>query len=114
MWFWFFFTDIYHLLFLFLFKIRDTIAIAIYKSNDVRPILKAYEGKNIPIEYAKKEAEAKQKFLEEWRQSGKSKTTAGPGFTLSGLFGGSSVRLHDISSRPSIHPSILFLRSIYP
>ncbi|THH09473.1 hypothetical protein EW145_g1996 [Phellinidium pouzarii] len=64
-------------------------SIAIYKPQDVRPILKAYHGKDIPIEYAKKEAEAKRQFLEEWRQSGKAMTTGG-GFTLSNLFGASS------------------------
>ena len=40
-------------------------AIAIFKTPDVRPILKAYEGKNIPIEYGKKETEMKQKHIEE-------------------------------------------------
>ena len=64
-------------------------AIAIYKPQDVRPILKAYAGKNIPIEYAKKEAEAKEKFLEEWRRSGKGQV-GGSGLTLSGLFGSAS------------------------
>lgn len=39
------------------------------------------------MEYAKQEAEAKQKFLEEWRKSGKAKV-AGGGLTLSSLFGG--------------------------
>lgn len=44
-------------------------AIGIYKPADVRPILKAYAGKNVPLEYAKKEAEAKQKHIEEWRNN---------------------------------------------
>ncbi|KIY63347.1 HAD-like protein, partial [Cylindrobasidium torrendii FP15055 ss-10] len=43
-------------------------SLAIYKVPDVRPIIKAYEGKDIPIEYAKKEAEAKQKHIEEWAE----------------------------------------------
>lgn len=43
-------------------------AIAIYKPADVRPILEAYHGKDIPIEYAKKEAEAKAKHVEEWKK----------------------------------------------
>ena len=42
-------------------------AIAIYKPADVRPILQAYADKNIPLEYAKKEAEAKAKHVEEWQ-----------------------------------------------
>lgn len=63
-------------------------AIAIYKPPDVRPLLKAYHGKDIPIEYAKQEALAKERFLEDWKKSGKAKT--GGGLTLSGLFAGSS------------------------
>lgn len=43
-------------------------AIAIYKPADVRPILTAYHGKDIPLEYAKKEAEGKQKHIEEWEK----------------------------------------------
>ena len=41
------------------------------------------------MEYGKKEAEAKEKFLEDWRKSGKGKVSGGS-LTLSGLFGGSS------------------------
>lgn len=65
-------------------------AIAIYKPQDVRPILKAYEGKDIPIEYAKHEAELKRKHIEEWEHSRKGLATTG--FTFSSLFGGSQVR----------------------
>ncbi|EKM53656.1 uncharacterized protein PHACADRAFT_260127 [Phanerochaete carnosa HHB-10118-sp] len=61
-------------------------SIAIYKPQDVRPILQTYHGKDIPIEYAKNEAEAKQKHIEEW-QSGR-KSLSSSGFTFSGLFGG--------------------------
>ncbi|KAL5504535.1 TIM50 [Sanghuangporus vaninii] len=64
-------------------------SIGIYKPPDVRPILKAYQGKNIPIEYAKKEAEAKRQFIEDWKKSGKATISTGS-FTLSNLFGGSS------------------------
>ncbi|KAL5483075.1 TIM50_2 [Sanghuangporus weigelae] len=64
-------------------------SIGIYKPPDVRPILKAYQGKNIPIEYAKKEAEAKGQFIEDWKKSGKATISTGS-FTLSNLFGGSS------------------------
>ena len=46
------------------------LAVGIYKPPDVRAILKAYEGKNIPIEYAKKEAENKRQFIEEWKARG--------------------------------------------
>ena len=62
-------------------------AIAIYKPQDVRPIIEAYHGKDIPIEYGKKEAEAKAQFIEEWKRSGKSQSGGG-GFSLSALFGG--------------------------
>jgi len=50
--------------------------------------LKAYEGKNIPLEYAKKEAEIKAKHIAEWEMEKKGKGGAVTGFTLSGLFGG--------------------------
>jgi import inner membrane translocase subunit TIM50 len=49
----------------------------------------AYRGKDIPTEYAIKEAEAKQKHIEEWRN--KKKGISSGEFTLSGLFGGSTV-----------------------
>lgn len=53
-------------------------AIAIYKPEDVRPILQAYQGKNIPVEYAKKEAAAKAKHIEEWKhKKGVSRTSFG-------------------------------------
>ncbi|TFK19107.1 HAD-like protein [Coprinopsis marcescibilis] len=42
-------------------------SIGIYKPEDIRPILKAYEGKEIPIEYAKTEAEAKARHVERWK-----------------------------------------------
>ena len=86
------------------------LAIAIYKPQDVRPILEAYRGKDIPLEYAKKEAEAKQKHIEEWK-SGKGKTAGG--FTFSSLFGGPQVRpycilLHVFDSRtPRAHSTLI-------
>ncbi|KAJ6621310.1 HAD-like domain-containing protein [Mycena sp. CBHHK59/15] len=40
----------------------------IYKPADVRPILAAYKGKDIPLEYAKKEAEAKALHVEKWNK----------------------------------------------
>ena len=62
-------------------------AIAIFKTPDVRPVIKAYEGKNIPIEYAKKEAEMTRQHIEEFEHSRKGLSRGG--LTLSGLFGGS-------------------------
>ncbi|KLO05854.1 HAD-like protein [Schizopora paradoxa] len=62
-------------------------SIAIYRPEDVRPILSNYQGKDIPLEYGKKEAELKAQFVEEWKKSGRAKS--GGGLTLSGLFMGS-------------------------
>ncbi|KZT72401.1 NIF-domain-containing protein [Daedalea quercina L-15889] len=62
-------------------------SIGIFKPPDVRPILGAYHGKDIPLEYAKKEAEMKQKHVEEWEHGRKGLPTNS--FTLSNLFGGS-------------------------
>ena len=64
---------------------QGDLAIAIYKPEDVRPIIEAYHGKDIPIEYAKNEAEAKRKHVEEWQTR---HGLAKGGFTLSSLFGG--------------------------
>jgi hypothetical protein len=65
-------------------------AIGIYKPPDVRPILQAYHGKDIPLEYAQKEAEAKAKHIAEWKAGrGISSGT----FTLSQLFA-STVRCY--------------------
>lgn len=62
-------------------------AIGIFNPADVRPILQAYAGKDIPIEYAKKEAEAKAKAIEEWERTHPTAITgAGSGF-LSSIFG---------------------------
>ncbi|KAJ7077911.1 HAD-like domain-containing protein [Mycena belliarum] len=44
-------------------------SIGIYKPQDVRPILSAYQGKDIPLEYAKKEAEAKALHVERWTKN---------------------------------------------
>jgi mitochondrial import inner membrane translocase subunit TIM50 len=65
-------------------------AVGIYKPADIRPILKAYEGKDVPREYAKFEAAQKAKHVEDWLAKG-AKGLGGGGFTLTGLFGGSSV-----------------------
>lgn len=65
-------------------------AIAIYKPADVRPILTAYHGKNIPLEYGKKEADAKAKYLEEWKQGHK----GGSSSAVSRLLGLQKVCVH--------------------
>jgi len=66
-------------------------SIAIHKPEDVRSILKAYAGKDVAIEYANKEAESKQKHIEEWERQGGNKSVVG-GFTMSSLFGAKSAR----------------------
>jgi len=63
-------------------------SVGIYKPPDVRTILEAYEGKSIPIEYAKKEAENKRQFIEEWKARGGGKGLSSGGFTVSSLFSG--------------------------
>ncbi|THH32450.1 hypothetical protein EUX98_g1718 [Antrodiella citrinella] len=60
-------------------------SIGIYKPADVRPILETYHEKDLPLEYAKTEALAKQKHIEEHKKRGAAST-----FTLSTLFGRSS------------------------
>ncbi|KAH9009091.1 hypothetical protein EDB83DRAFT_2584777 [Lactarius deliciosus] len=61
-------------------------SIGIYKPPDVRVILKAYESKHIPLEYAEKEVESKRAFIEEWKARGGGKGLSRGGFTVSSLF----------------------------
>ncbi|KAG7091437.1 hypothetical protein E1B28_010473 [Marasmius oreades] len=70
-------------------------SIAIYKPQDVRPILTAYQGKNIPVEYAKKEAEGKARHIEEWKQNKGTKSNS-----VGSFFGLSSTR-SDANAPPS-------------
>ncbi|KAG6862293.1 hypothetical protein C0995_015990 [Termitomyces sp. Mi166 len=79
-------------------------SIAIYHPPDVRPILKAYEGKNIPLEYAKLEAEQKAKHIEEWKKKKGVQISS-----FSSLFGlSSSQSLHPIAkTHPGIPPTYL-------
>lgn len=62
-------------------------SIAIYKPKDIRPILEAYKDKDIPTQYAKNEAEAKRRHIEEWT---KKKGKTGGGLSLTGFMGGTS------------------------
>ena len=59
-------------------------AIAFFNPPDVRPILKAYEGKDVPLEYAKTEAKAKAKHIADWNAKHQS-VAATPSFR--NLFG---------------------------
>lgn len=66
------------------------LAIAIHRPDDVRPILKAYQGKDVALEYAKFEAEMKRKQIEQWEKSGggKSVVSNAGGSWLFRLMGG--------------------------
>lgn len=70
----------------FICYVRWRKAIAIFNTPDVRPILKAYDGKDIPIEYAKKEEESKRAAIEEWERKNPNRSSGGGGF-LGGMFG---------------------------
>ncbi|ORX35097.1 hypothetical protein BD324DRAFT_582622 [Kockovaella imperatae] len=62
-------------------------SIGIFQPPDVRPILELYRGKDIPVEYAKKEAESKRQVLEEWRRQHPTNVHGGGTGMLSSLFG---------------------------
>jgi len=61
-------------------------AIGINAVKDVRPVLKAYEGKSIPIEYAKRQQVYKQQQVEEWKQK-KAESGLLGSFSIASLFG---------------------------
>src|SRR6266404_4132528 len=62
-------------------------AIGILNPPDIRPILTAYQGKDIATEYAKVEAANKARLVEEWKAKHKSSAgIASGGFTISRLF----------------------------
>lgn len=65
------------------------VALAIHRPADVRPILKAYAGKDVALEYGKFEEEMKKKHIEEWEKSGK-KNSVVQGVSIGKLFGGVS------------------------
>ena len=62
-----------------------------FNVKDVRPILSAYQGKDIPVEYAKKEAEAKRVAIEEWERRNPNAGSGGAAGWLGGVFGGVAV-----------------------
>lgn len=68
------------------------VAIGIYAPADVRPVLKNYAGKDIPLEYAKAEAAAKAAAIAEWER--RNPVNSGGGGWAGSLFGGGA------SSRP--------------
>jgi import inner membrane translocase subunit TIM50 len=76
-------------------------AVAFLKPPDVRPILTAYAGKDVAIEYAKKEAENKRFLIQDWekKREGKGAMVGGVS-SLSRMFGAStSVRSFSPLSR---------------
>ncbi|CAK5267618.1 unnamed protein product [Mycena citricolor] len=75
-------------------------SIGIYKPADVRPILSAYQGKDIPVEYAKKEAESKAAHIEKWMKERPNGLARGGFASMLGLTG-------DSSPRPSVPPTYL-------
>lgn len=71
-------------------SLRDRItAVAIHQPQDVRPILKAYAGKDVALEYAKVEEEQKRKHIERWEASGGKKSVVS-GLSMSKMLGGVS------------------------
>jgi len=91
-------------------------AIAIYKPNDVRPILTAYQGKDIPLEWGKKEAEMKAKHVAEWQAKNKHKVSAGSGWSFGSMLGLSDpVRILPLEEvRKTDFADIIFLFTIRP
>jgi mitochondrial import inner membrane translocase subunit TIM50 len=74
-----------------IFSFETCLAVGILQPPDVRPILRAYEGKDIATHYAAKEAEMKKIHEEQWRASPEGKRAAAHSvgsFTFSSLFGG--------------------------
>ncbi|KAF5374619.1 hypothetical protein D9615_008973 [Tricholomella constricta] len=79
-------------------------SIAIYHPPDVRPILEAYRDKNVPVEYAKKEAEAKAKHIAEWKEKKGKGVSSG---SFSSLFGLSAQPSSTTTARSAIPPTYL-------
>ncbi|KAG8714535.1 mitochondrial inner membrane protein required for protein import [Ceratobasidium sp. 423] len=75
-------------------------SIAIHSPPDVRPILKAYQGKDIAKTYAAVEAEQKRKVIEEWEKKRKSGGASG-NMAIGGLFGlGGATKQHPADQPP--------------
>lgn len=75
------------------------IAIAIHLPPDVRPILKAYQGKDIPKAYAAVESEQKRKVIEDWEAKRKN-GSGGGSMVIGGLFGLGGARKHPADQPP--------------
>lgn len=72
--------------------------------QDIRPVLKAYEGKDIPEAYAKVEADHKRRFIEAWDKKHEGKrapASASVGrVSFGSLFGGPSASVRYELSQP--------------
>jgi import inner membrane translocase subunit TIM50 len=75
-------------------------AIAIHSPPDVRPIVKAYQGKDIAKAYAAVEAEQKRKVIEEWEK--KRKSGGGGSMAIGGLFGLGGAKKHQPADQPPL------------
>jgi len=74
-------------------------SIGILNPPDVRPVLTAYQGKDIATEYAKVEAANKARIVEELKAKHKSNTgLASGGFTISRLFSRDPDPMHNLPS----------------
>ncbi|KAB5591275.1 Mitochondrial import inner membrane translocase [Ceratobasidium theobromae] len=74
-------------------------SIAIHLPPDVRPILKAYQGKDIPKAYAAVESEQKRKVIEDWEAKRKN-GSGGGSMVIGGLFGLGGARKHPADQPP--------------
>lgn len=77
-------------------------SVGILQPQDVRPVLKAYEGKDIPAAYAQVEADYKKRFIDAWekKHEGKRAPASASVGRVSSLFGGSSGAVADPSQPP--------------
>ncbi|KAG8925296.1 mitochondrial inner membrane protein required for protein import [Tulasnella sp. 417] len=78
-------------------------SLGILQPQDVRPVLKAYEGKDIPTAYAQVEADHKKRFIEAWekKHEGKRATSGSVGrVSFGSLFGGPSGAAADPNQPP--------------
>lgn len=86
-------------------------SVGIMQPQDIRPVLKAYEGKDIPEAYAKVEADHKRRFIEAWDKKHEGKrapASASVGrVSFGSLFGGPSASSTDPNQPP---PTFLELK----
>ncbi len=69
--------------------------------DDVRPILKSFEGQPIPVEFAKREKAMRERFEKELAEEQKKRPRSGVGSLASALGLKSSTRNLDVEQSPS-------------